>query len=177
MAKLVDCALHLDMQERRFRELAAAGIFKEAKLKGSGYDLDVCRVSYIRHLREQAAGRAGDKLNLSDERALLARDQRERIRLNIDKETGKLVSIEAVGLEVERQYGMVRERLLGIPGKVADSLANRSRAEIEQRLEAEVAEALNELHVPDGPIPSEEEADEVPASAETVTETELDRME
>jgi hypothetical protein len=63
-------------------------------------------------------------------------------------EQGELVEIEAVGREVEREYSMVRERLLTIPGKVSASLAGCDRAVIESKLLDEITEALAELHEP-----------------------------
>lgn len=63
-------------------------------------------------------------------------------------EQGRLVEIEAVGREVEREYTIVRERLLTIPGKIAASLVGCDRAAIELRLRDEIAEALAELHEP-----------------------------
>ncbi|BCP53794.1 hypothetical protein K32_24110 [Kaistia sp. 32K] len=62
---------------------------------------------------------------------------------------GKLVEIEAVALFMEKDYAVVRERLLGIPGKLAASLVGLDRAEIESRLLEEISEALSELHDPD----------------------------
>jgi phage terminase Nu1 subunit (DNA packaging protein) len=61
---------------------------------------------------------------------------------------GKLVEIEAVAVQVESEYAVVRERLLGVPGKLAAKLVGLERAEIDAALFAEVSEALNELHDP-----------------------------
>jgi len=63
-------------------------------------------------------------------------------------EQGELVTIEEVGREVEREYSMVRERLLTIPGKVSALLARCDRAVIESKLLDEITEALAELHEP-----------------------------
>jgi len=63
---------------------------------------------------------------------------------------GELVEIEAVAYEVEREYSIVRERLLSIPGKVSASLVGRARAVIETKLRDEIAEALTELQDPSG---------------------------
>lgn len=61
---------------------------------------------------------------------------------------GLLVSVEDVAKQVEAEYGLVRERLLVIPGKVADALVGKSREDIEAIIMAEVNEALDELHAP-----------------------------
>lgn len=59
------------------------------------------------------------------------------------------VRVEDVGKAVEREYSVVRERLLAIPGKLAAKLVDRDRVEIELALFEEISEALNELHAPD----------------------------
>jgi hypothetical protein len=63
-------------------------------------------------------------------------------------EEGLLVEIEAVAHEVGREYSIVRERLLSIPGKLSASLVGCDRAVIEARLLDEITEALTELHEP-----------------------------
>jgi len=61
---------------------------------------------------------------------------------------GRLVSVDVVGKMVEAEYGLVRDRLVVIPGKVADKCAGKAREEIEAIIMAEINEALNELHAP-----------------------------
>jgi hypothetical protein len=60
------------------------------------------------------------------------------------------VRIEAVGVQVEREYAVVRERLLAIPGKVAEKLVGADRATIHAEIRREITEALHELHDPAG---------------------------
>ncbi|HWJ72580.1 MAG TPA: hypothetical protein VNX29_05365 [Kaistia sp.] len=65
----------------------------------------------------------------------------------------KLVPIEDVAVQVEAQYSVVRERLLSIPGKLADRLVGMDRAAIDAALKREIKEALSELSgVADGAI-------------------------
>lgn len=47
---------NLDLSERSVRQLMADGVIPQG-VRGE-HDLDACRVAYIRHLREIAAGRA-----------------------------------------------------------------------------------------------------------------------
>jgi phage terminase Nu1 subunit (DNA packaging protein) len=70
-------AQHLDISDRRLRELLT-----EWGIDHRTETLSAMRVRYIRKLREEAAGRAsaGD-LDLAQERAALAREQRIRIAL------------------------------------------------------------------------------------------------
>lgn len=62
---------------------------------------------------------------------------------------GEWVRVEDVGKTVEREYSVVRERLLAIPGKLAAKLVDRDRTAIELALFEEISEALSELHDPD----------------------------
>jgi phage terminase Nu1 subunit (DNA packaging protein) len=80
-------AAHLDLSTRRVRELIHAGVISR------NADLDAARLSYLRYLREQTAGRRGDPgaPDLVTERAALARVQRERIEIEIARTKGQLV--------------------------------------------------------------------------------------
>ncbi len=59
-----------------------------------------------------------------------------------------LAPIEDIAQQVEAEYAIVRERLLGIPGKLGASLVGLDQAAIEIALEEEISEALRELHEP-----------------------------
>jgi hypothetical protein len=64
MATQAQIAEHLDLSERRVRDLVVEGVLQK------GADLDQCRVSYIRYLRGGASGKhTGAGLKLTDERA------------------------------------------------------------------------------------------------------------
>jgi hypothetical protein len=69
-------------------------------------------------------------------------------QLEFDRESALVVPIAEVVKQVAVEYGLVRDRVLAIPGKIADELANLDRAGIEKRLRAECYEALSELHEP-----------------------------
>ena len=56
VAKLTDAG-HIDLKERRFRQLIEAGVFKRPKTP-VGWDLDEVRIAYIRYLRAAWAVRA-----------------------------------------------------------------------------------------------------------------------
>ncbi|MBP0492098.1 hypothetical protein [Roseomonas indoligenes] len=73
MATALEVAEHLDLTDRSVRELQKRGVLPQGK-RGA-LDLGECRLAYIRHLREQAAGRAGtkdSKHSLATERARLS---------------------------------------------------------------------------------------------------------
>ena len=87
-------AAHLGVSDRRIRELVREGVIPR------GADIDSGRMTYLEHLREQAAGRGGEPgpgtPNLVDERALLARAQRERIELDMARAKRALIPVEEV---------------------------------------------------------------------------------
>ena len=71
-----ETANHIDITQRRLFALIDQGIIERAGK--DGFDLTTVRLAYIRNLRKVAAG-SGSRLNLGDERALLARAQRIEI--------------------------------------------------------------------------------------------------
>ncbi len=147
MATAKETARHLDLGDRRFRELVEEGTI-ERRPPGE-YDIDHVRVIYIRHLRKAAAGRGvKTDLDLASERAMLTREQTAAAALKNAVARGEYVAIEEVGRQVENEYGLVRQRILAMPGKLADALEGLSREEREAAMTAEVTEALNELHEP-----------------------------
>lgn len=69
-------------------------------------------------------------------------------KLALDLRRGELVEIEEVGKELEREFSIVRGRLLAIPGKLAAKLVGLPVSAIRLAIEDEISEALSELHAP-----------------------------
>jgi len=85
-----DLAGWLGVGERTVRELARAGVVPRAA-RGR-YPLRASIAAAFAHLREQAAGRRGDgRLDLAQERAALARAQREATELRTARERGEVI--------------------------------------------------------------------------------------
>jgi phage terminase Nu1 subunit (DNA packaging protein) len=147
MASATDAARHIFMSERRFFELVNDGALTRQPV--GAYDLDEIRREYVFHIRKIASGRGGaENGGLAAERTKLAREQTDAAAMRNAVTRGDLVSIEEVARQVESEYGVVRQRLLAIPGIVADSLVGRDRASIEAGLNEALAEALSELSTP-----------------------------
>jgi hypothetical protein len=72
----------------------------------------------------------------------------ERYELELARRRGEVVDIEECRRQLEACFGIIRERLLTLPGKVADQLAGRTRDEIFLILAREVDETLCELSAP-----------------------------
>jgi len=148
MATSIEAAHHIDMGERRFRELIDAGVF--IRQPRGEYDLDEIRLAYIRHLRKVAAGRGADNdASLTAARAKLTEEQTQMIAIKNAVARGEYVLVEEVCRQVEAEYAVVRERLLTIPGKVADAAAGRPREVVVDILAQEIGGALEDLSEPD----------------------------
>jgi phage terminase Nu1 subunit (DNA packaging protein) len=146
MATAVQAAQHLDLSERRFRELLDVGVISR---EGAGkYDLARTRTQYIRHLRKLASSHGAGKPDLANERALLAREQRETAALRNAISRGEYVRVREVAEIVSAEYAVVRERIMGLPGKIADACAMQPREVVESLMFDEISETLNELSVP-----------------------------
>ncbi len=86
----------------------------------------------------------GESLDLSQERARLAKVQTERQALLLERDRGRLIEIEAVGEVVADEYARVRSRLLALPNRLAAAFPEH-RANVFAKSEAIVHEALEEL--------------------------------
>jgi phage terminase Nu1 subunit (DNA packaging protein) len=137
-------AAHIDIGPRRFRDLVDEGVFSRSA--DGRYALDDVRVHYIRHLRKGVAGHGGADLAVS--RAALAREQTASVSFRNAVMRGEFVSVQDVIEQVESNYAVVRQALLTLPGKLADTLANQDRAIVRAALEAEIIETLTELSQP-----------------------------
>jgi phage terminase Nu1 subunit (DNA packaging protein) len=145
MATQAQVAAHLGVSAKYINDLIGKGVIPYAA-KGK-YDIDACRKAYIEHIREQAAGRASaGELNLSEERARLAKEQADAKEMENAVERGDLVYIEDVAKQIENQLTKVRTRLLSVPTKVApEAHACASVREVQNVIEQAITEALNEL--------------------------------
>jgi phage terminase Nu1 subunit (DNA packaging protein) len=143
---VAQAANHIGVTQRWFFELLDKGIIKRHGREG--YSLSEVRGEYMRHLRDVAAGHGDGRIDLPVERALLARQQTESMALRNAIARSEYVSVVEVRRQLETCFGVIRERLLSIPGKISNALANRSREEIEPILAGEVNEALDELYEP-----------------------------
>lgn len=129
---------HIGISAVRVRELRRAGV-----MPASG-DLDAQRLAYIEHLRAQAAGRAsaGD-LDLAQERAALAREQRMKTEMERRKLEGQLVDVQAVRRAVASMVTATRNSLLQIGARLAPVVASETDPQqVRHRIDAEIEVAL-----------------------------------
>lgn len=131
----------------RVRELSRRGVFKSS---GHGkWDPAQVVPAYCESLRKTAAGRAssdGEGLELTAERAKLARAQRIRTELQIAAERGALVSAQDVARDAAQLGTVVIAGLYNLPSRVSDSVAGmRSGFEIDRTITREIDLLVNDI--------------------------------
>jgi phage terminase Nu1 subunit (DNA packaging protein) len=90
-------------------------------------------------------GRDPEGLDLSRERAALARMQRRKLEIEVARLRGKLVPVEQVGRALEFLAVTFRSRLLALPRKLALQIAPGNPREAESKIETEARAILEEL--------------------------------
>ena len=142
MAAAVEVATHLDLTDRSVRELQKRGVLPEAA-RGA-LDLDACRIAYLRHLRERAAGRTGsgndEKHSLVAERARLAAEQADAAAMKNAMSRGEMVPVSAVTRSVIGVIELTRSRLVKVPAIVA-----KSDAKLRERIATALTDAMEDL--------------------------------
>jgi terminase small subunit / prophage DNA-packing protein len=139
MASAAQAAKHIDLSERRFREMLDQDIFKR-RPRGD-YNLDVIRIAYIRNLRAAAEGRADGSANLTDQRTRLTKATADRAERRAALDAGKLVDIDDMVKLQSIENSVVRERLLSASGELQGSIGVEN-AEI---VDSKLCEILTEL--------------------------------
>jgi phage terminase Nu1 subunit (DNA packaging protein) len=158
--KQTSIAEHLDLtQPTVSRLLAELDIdLKTATLKG-------VRIAYIRHLREQAAGRAtSGGLDLADERARLAKEQADRVALQNAVSRRELAPVVLIEETLCKAASKIAGIFDGIPGMIRRRNPRLNRAEIDM-ISAEIARARNLVA-----SMSLADLDEAPGAADVCTE-------
>lgn len=141
MATQETIAAHLDLSSR-----SVVDLLKKLDLPTRNCDLDLARVTYIRHLREKAAGRSGDgEYDLTEERARLAHHQANIAALDEKVKEKSLIPIEIVVSTWQSIAMNVRAKLLSMPPQIAAKCAGGSKDEIEAEAKELIYQALTEL--------------------------------
>lgn len=147
MATQQELAAHLDLSDRQIRNLIAAGILERPDQRGS-YDIETCRLAYIRHLRSVAQGHRTEDggLDLVAERARLASaqaDAQELKNAELRKELVRAVDVEKANVSIA---SAIAARMLQIPAALADRCAALTvPAEVFKLIMDAIRDALTEL--------------------------------
>jgi len=134
-------ASHLDLSVRRFQMLKKAGVF-DATPGRARRNLDEDRVAYIRHLRRNSSGTASV---YSDERTRLIKAQADRAELELQLRSEELVELSDVIDANGRMIVAARNRLRGMPNKIAAIVVTMTPGEAQTLMLTEVDAALNEI--------------------------------
>lgn len=173
MATQTEVAEHLGISQPKVSDLIRRGIL--ATRGRGGVDLDEARITYIRHLQAQAAGRIGGEsspLDLTTERARLAKEQADAQAMRNAEDRGDLVSTTAIADAWQRVMTEVRTKLLSIGADVAPHLADGlTTAERQSKIDERVHDVLAALQRTEieGVAGDDEEADERPRKKQEKT--------
>ena len=128
----------VDISSARVSQLLSEGV-----LPSSGTGLQWLH-AYCHRLREQAAGRHTDgPLNLAQERAALAREQRAGIEIKNGVLRGEYAAISLLSETLGSASQAVAERFDHLPGRIKNAVPDLTAAVLDQVL-AVIAEARNE---------------------------------
>ena len=139
-------ARYLDLAPQRISQLVNRGVLDPPG--PDGFDADLVRVRYIRHLRANLVTHA--TAGLTEERSKLVRAQRERLEFKTARDAARYVSVE----EVDCQFATVKARLEDIPAGYSNGIAeaarradgiNEANAAVGVRLRSAITEALGIL--------------------------------
>jgi len=99
--------------------------------------------------QERRMGGGGDQLDLTAERARLAKQQADAKEMENDLTRGELVRFDETVAAWREEFSRARAKLLAMPSKLAPLMVGvKTPAEAQQMIEAVVWEALNELSQP-----------------------------
>ena len=111
-------AEHLDLSQAEVSKLMAS-----LEIDWTESDLATIRVLYIRKLRAVAAGhKSNDGADLTAERVLTERIDREIKQLDLAERKGQLVSLVQLEPELRQMVAAFRTEVQGLPDKIKDEL-------------------------------------------------------
>lgn len=133
----------LGLSDRRIRQLEKEDAL--VKINRGKYDLKASVQRYIEYIKAQAE-KTEEELDLTKEKTLLTRANRQKVELELQIMRGELHRSEDVRRVMNNMLGAFRARVLAIPSKTAPQLlAQTDLAIIQDILKKEVYEALQEL--------------------------------
>lgn len=133
-----EIAEHLDLSQP-----AVSGLMDRLSIDWKTSTMDEIRVAYIRHLREQAAGRAasGD-LDLATERARLAKEQADKVAMQNAVTRGDLAPVVMIEEVLTKTAARIAGIFDAIPGLVRRRVPSLRAEEIEL-ISAEISRVRN----------------------------------
>ncbi|MFD2077177.1 hypothetical protein [Geobacillus jurassicus] len=131
------------LSDRRIRQLEKEEAL--VKISRGKYDLKASVQRYIAFIKEQAE-KTEEELDLTKEKTLLTRANRQKVELELQIMRGELHRSEDVRRVMNNMLSAFRARVLAIPSKTAPRLlAQTDLAVVQDIIKKEVYEALQEL--------------------------------
>lgn len=164
-----EIAQHLDISDRRLRELLA-----EWSMNHKQATLTDIRLRYIRKLREEAAGRQAkgeEALDLVNERALLAREQRIRLEMSNAVARGEAASIDLLADVLASASAAVSDRLDALPAAIY-----RAHPDLPPAVRGAIDTTVHKARTEWRRITAKIVLDELDAGADDDTAAETDRI-
>jgi phage terminase Nu1 subunit (DNA packaging protein) len=145
---VAEIAQHLGLSVKRVNELIDRGII-ERQSRGD-YDIDDCRLAYLKNLSATAAGRgAGEgEATLAAQRARLIAAKADLAEIERQKAIGGWAPIEMMSKAFRGSISVMRELILAAPGTLAWHCEGKTREEIFDLLDEYLRNLLNELADP-----------------------------
>lgn len=135
-----EIAAHLDISDRRLRELLA-----EWGIDHKATTLSDIRIRYIRRLREEAAGRAsGGEYDLTSERARLAKEQADKVAMANAVTRNELAPRALLVMVLARTAPKVCAILDALPGALKRRVPMLDQSAI-HLIESEISKARGEI--------------------------------
>ncbi len=146
---------HIDLSDRHIRRLVKDGVLPPAKAN-KGYDIDACRLAYLRYLRGLAMGQVeahhdGEEGYDSEaERARLLHHQANLAAIKEEEERGNLARVDDVARIWGEETTTFRNRMLQLPGRVVSLIIGETdERKVKETLQDEIEQALEVLSTGD----------------------------
>lgn len=138
--KQADVARVVGVQQTAISQLVKRGVLDMKK------GIDRCVIDYCQNLRDRVAGRSSGAYDLTEERARLVYHQANIEQLKEFEQRGHMVNAHAVVMTWQNMIAAARAKILAIPVKLAPVLLGAvDLRDIEDKLRAEIHDALDEL--------------------------------
>lgn len=126
-----DLSALFGVSSRTVRELAYDGKIVKSE-GGRSYETLPSIHGYIEHLRAAAAGRSTEGTSLADERVLTERLRQQVLEMDLAERRGTTFTEAEISGAWGRFAGAVKQRMLGLPGKIGAMFGHLTAADNEK---------------------------------------------
>jgi len=130
-------AKHIDLSSRLYADLLARGVLPRMAT------LDQVRIAYIRYLRQRHGPPTAEALDLTAEKARLAKEQADSMTLKNAILRGEMLNAAEVERSWSEQLRNIRARMMAVPSRIRQRLGHLTPADA-LIIDREVRDALTE---------------------------------